>query len=195
MMGSAPRPRARPSSGWCNRGEKVGLLKVRLFRPFDFAAFAPRCRVGEAHRGARPHQGARRPGEPLYQDVVTALAELAFPSARSSGEAAPWSAGATACPRRSSRPAMVRAVFDELASPRREPLHRRHQRRRDAHLAAVRRRLRSRARRRWCARVLRPGQPTARWSQQQEQHQDHRRGDRAARRRATSCTTRRSRAR
>ena len=42
-------------------GEKVGLLTVRLYRPFDMQAFVaalPKTRALD--RRARPHQGARR---------------------------------------------------------------------------------------------------------------------------------------
>ncbi len=58
------------------RGEKVGLLKVRLFRPFSiehFVAALPKTvrRIAVLDRTKEP--GAV--GEPLYQDVVTALSE------------------------------------------------------------------------------------------------------------------------
>ena len=76
---------------------------------------------------------------------------------------------------------MVKAVFDELAQPQpTQPLHRRHRRRRDPHLAAARPRLRHRARRRRARRVLRPRRRRHR-RRQQELDQDHRRGDRQLR--------------
>ena len=54
----------------------MGLLKVRLFRPWDSAAFVaalPKTvkKIAVLDRTKEP--GAA--GEPLYQDVVTALAE------------------------------------------------------------------------------------------------------------------------
>ena len=57
-------------------GQKVGVLKVRLFRPWDSAAFVaalPKTveKIAVLDRTKEP--GAA--GEPLYQDVVTALAE------------------------------------------------------------------------------------------------------------------------
>ncbi|MBR5284321.1 MAG: pyruvate:ferredoxin (flavodoxin) oxidoreductase [Clostridia bacterium] len=57
------------------QGEKVGLLKVRLFRPFvasKFVAALPKTvkRIAVLDRTKEP--GSM--GEPLYQDVVTALA-------------------------------------------------------------------------------------------------------------------------
>ena len=58
------------------QGEKVGVLKVRLYRPFSVEHFADGpAQDGQDHRGAGPHQGARCAGEPLYLDCVTALAE------------------------------------------------------------------------------------------------------------------------
>ncbi len=58
------------------QGEKVGVLKVRLFRPWDSAAFVaamPKTvkKIAVLDRTKEP--GAA--GEPLYQDVITALSE------------------------------------------------------------------------------------------------------------------------
>jgi pyruvate-ferredoxin/flavodoxin oxidoreductase len=58
------------------RGEKVGLLKVRLYRPFAgeaFVASLPRSVRSLAVLDRTKEPGAL--GEPLYQDVVTALSE------------------------------------------------------------------------------------------------------------------------
>jgi pyruvate-ferredoxin/flavodoxin oxidoreductase len=58
------------------RGEKVGLLKVRLYRPFDgraLVACLPRSVAGIAVLDRTKEPGAV--GEPLYQDVVAALVE------------------------------------------------------------------------------------------------------------------------
>jgi pyruvate-ferredoxin/flavodoxin oxidoreductase len=59
-----------------NRGEKVGLLKVRLFRPFDVRRFVEA--LPSTVRAMAVLDRVKEPGaigEPLYQDVVTALAE------------------------------------------------------------------------------------------------------------------------
>jgi pyruvate-ferredoxin/flavodoxin oxidoreductase len=58
-------------------GEKVGLIKVRLYRPFSrehfLAALPKSCkRIAVLDRTKEP--GAL--GEPLYQDVCTALMEV-----------------------------------------------------------------------------------------------------------------------
>src|SRR4026207_1149895 len=57
-------------------GDKVGVLKGHLFRPFSIAAFVrelPRSVKAIAVMDRTKEPGAL--GEPLYQDVVTALAE------------------------------------------------------------------------------------------------------------------------
>ena len=57
-------------------GERVGLVTVRLFRPFDVAAFV--SALPASVRGIAVLDRTKDPaalGEPLYQDVVTALAE------------------------------------------------------------------------------------------------------------------------
>ena len=57
-------------------GQKVGVLKVRLFRPWDTAAFVaalPKTVKHIAVLDRTKEPGAA--GEPLYQDVVTSLSE------------------------------------------------------------------------------------------------------------------------
>ena len=113
------------------RGEKVGLLKVRLFRPFSiehFVAALPKTvrRIAVLDRTKEP--GAV--GEPLYQDVVTALVGSRQGRHRRRRRALrPLLEGIHAGPRQGG-----------LREPRRggaeEPLHRRHRRRRDAPVAA-----------------------------------------------------------
>ncbi len=58
------------------RGDKVGVLKVHLFRPFSIAAFLRE--LPQSVRAIAVMDRTKEPGalgEPLYQDVVTALAE------------------------------------------------------------------------------------------------------------------------
>jgi pyruvate-ferredoxin/flavodoxin oxidoreductase len=57
-------------------GEKVGVLKVRLFRPWDPAAFV--AALPKTVKKIAVLDRTKEPGgvgEPLYQDVITALAE------------------------------------------------------------------------------------------------------------------------
>jgi pyruvate-ferredoxin/flavodoxin oxidoreductase len=95
-------------------GEKVGLLKVRLFRPFDSAAFAaalPKTTRAIAVLDRTKEAGST--GEPLYLDVVTALSE-----ARAAGTIdSRWPriiGGRYGLSSKEFTPAMVKAVFDEL---------------------------------------------------------------------------------
>ena len=74
------------------------------------------------------------PGEPLYQDVVTALAEeVAGGRARFQGGMPRVIGGRYGLSSKEFTPAMAAAVFDELdAEEPQEPLHRRDRRRRHA---------------------------------------------------------------
>jgi pyruvate-ferredoxin/flavodoxin oxidoreductase len=97
------------------RREKVGVLKVRLYRPFSAAAFLealPPTTRALAVLDRTKEPGA--PGDPLYLDVVTALSEM-----RANGES-PFKteprviAGRYGLSSKEFTPAMVKAVFDEL---------------------------------------------------------------------------------
>ena len=94
---------------------KVGVLTVKLFRPFsvhDFVAALPSSVRAIAVLDRTKEPGAI--GEPLYQDVITAVAE-----ALSDGTA-PFSSfpriigGRYGLGSKEFTPAMARAVFDEL---------------------------------------------------------------------------------
>ncbi len=94
------------------QGEKVGLVKVRLYRPFSVeslvAAFPPSVRrVAVLDRTKEP--GAV--GEPLYQDVVAALAE-GWPVDR--GPRPEVTGGRYGLSSKEFTPAMVLSVFEEL---------------------------------------------------------------------------------
>jgi len=120
LMGSGAEA-ARETIDWLTaRGEKVGMLQVRLFRPFSVEAFIralPATTRALAVLDRTKEPGAL--GEPLYQDVVTALRE-----GHDAGLAS-WTGDD--CPRviggryglssKEFDPAMVKAVYDELAKP------------------------------------------------------------------------------
>ncbi len=89
------------------QGEKVGLVKVRLFRPFDakrFIAALPASVKSVAVLDRTKEPGAA--GEPLYQDCVTAAHEQGRPLKIVGGRYGLSSKEFT--------PAMVKAVFDNL---------------------------------------------------------------------------------
>jgi len=114
LMGSAAGAVEETIAALCARGEKVGLLKVRLFRPFAASAFLsalpPRTRaVAVLDRTKEP--GAT--GEPLYMDVLTACAE----AHTSAAMVRTWPrviSGRYGLSSKEFTPAMVKAVFDEL---------------------------------------------------------------------------------
>ncbi len=99
------------------RGEKVGLVKVRLFRPFSperlIAAIpATATRIAVLDRTKEP--GAD--GEPLYKDVLTALAQAVADGARA---AMPRVVGGRyGLASKEFTPAMVKGIFDELGKHR-----------------------------------------------------------------------------
>ena len=98
----------------CAAGEKVGLLKVRLYRPFsveDFIRMLPLSVKALAVLDRTKEPGSI--GEPLYQDVVTALSESSF------NELTPFTmprviGGRYGLSSKEFTPAMCKAVFDEL---------------------------------------------------------------------------------
>src|SRR5262249_1541762 len=95
------------------RGEEGGGGKVRLYRPFPGDAFvAPPPQSGRASAVLDRTKGPGAMGEPLYQDVVTALAESPLP-----GAAPRVIGGRYGLSSKEFHPGMVRAVFDELAKP------------------------------------------------------------------------------
>ncbi|NUN48537.1 MAG: pyruvate:ferredoxin (flavodoxin) oxidoreductase [Candidatus Brocadiae bacterium] len=117
MMGSGAEV-AHETVDWLRaRGEKVGVLKVRLYRPFDVRAFAaalPRAAKTIAVLDRTKEPGAT--GDPLFLDVVAALRE-----ARDLGLRADDPRVVSARYGLSGKeftPAMVVALFQELAAPR-----------------------------------------------------------------------------
>ena len=91
------------------RGEKIGLVKVRLYRPFDAKAFTKV--LPETVRGIAVLDRTKEPGaigEPLYLDCVNALYEEGRSSVRVVG-------GRYGLSSKEFTPAMIKAVFDNLA--------------------------------------------------------------------------------
>ncbi len=104
------------------QGEKVGLLKVRLLRPFHFDAFL--AALPSTTRSIAVLDRTKEPGavgEPLYADVVTAIGE-AFdqgPGTQPGLLTRPRIIGGRyGLSSKEFTPAMAKAVFDELKSVR-----------------------------------------------------------------------------
>lgn len=118
MMGSGAETAHETVDHLIVQGEKVGLLKVRLYRPFQRAAFIaalPQTARNIAVLDRTKEPGA--PGDPLYLDVVAALVQ-----ARAEGDAKFQTepnviAGRYGLSSKEFTPAMVKSVFDELAKP------------------------------------------------------------------------------
>ena len=158
------------------RGEPVGLVKMRLFRPFSarrFLSCLPPTTRALAVLDRTKEAGSQ--GEPLHGEVLTALYE-----GMASGDA-PFvqhplvTGGRYGVGQKEFTPAMVRASLDNLkACPSQAPLHCRDPGRREQHEPGARCEV-------WdgpaircvSGRRLRPRRRWDGWSEQ-EHHQDHR---------------------
>ncbi len=116
MMGSGAEAAHEVVDYLNEEGERVGLVKLRLYRPFpigDLIEALPKSvrQVAVLDRTKEP--GAI--GEPLYLDVVAALAEGGGDVAWASGRPPPVCGGRFGLSSKEFSPAMVKAVFDALA--------------------------------------------------------------------------------
>ena len=113
LMGSGAEVAQEAVEHLNRKGEKIGLVKVRLYRPFDCARFVqslPASVKAIAVLDRTKEPGAA--GEPLYQDCMTALVE-----ARPAGRTLPVLVGGRyGLSSKEFTPAMVKAVFDNLAA-------------------------------------------------------------------------------
>ena len=115
LMGSAAGAAEEAVERLCAEGERVGLVKVRLYRPFDAAAFV--ASLPASVSGIAVLDRTKEPAalaEPLFQDVVTALFERAAEPPRVIG-------GRYGLSSKELTPAMAAAALAELAldEPRR----------------------------------------------------------------------------
>ncbi len=117
IMGSGAQTVDESVGHFVSKGEKVGMIKVRLYRPFSmkhFIAALPKTVTSIAVLDRTKEIGAM--GEPLYLDVVTALSEmhqngeLPFAMPRVIG-------GRYGLSSKEFTPSMVKAIFDELLKP------------------------------------------------------------------------------
>jgi pyruvate-ferredoxin/flavodoxin oxidoreductase len=116
IMGSGAETAQETANYLAERGEKVGVVTVRLYRPFAVEQFlqvlpAGVKKIAVLDRTKEPGSA----GEPLYQDVLTAVMEGV------SQEIAPFSSmprifgGRYGLSSKDFTPAMVKGVFDELS--------------------------------------------------------------------------------
>jgi pyruvate-ferredoxin/flavodoxin oxidoreductase len=119
IMGSGAATARETVDHLAAAGERVGVVQVRLFRPFDVDAF--RAALPPTSRAIAVLDRTKEPGavgEPLHVEVVAALGA----AGGGVGPAPRVIGGRYGLSSKEFTPAMVRAVFDELARP--HPKHR-----------------------------------------------------------------------
>ena len=108
VMGSGGETAEATANFLAEKGEKVGVLRVRLYRPLDGPAFVkslPKTVKWLAVLDRTKEPGAE--GEPMYLDVSNALVESGRTDIKVIG-------GRYGLSSKEFTPAMVKAVFDEL---------------------------------------------------------------------------------
>jgi pyruvate-ferredoxin/flavodoxin oxidoreductase len=115
IMGSGAEAVAETSAALNEDGARTGVLRVRLYRPFDVEAFAaalPRTVHSIAVLDRTKEPGAI--GEPLYLDVVAGLREAAALGLIEAAEKIRVIGGRYGLGSKEFNPAMAKVVYDEL---------------------------------------------------------------------------------
>ncbi len=115
VMGSAAEAVHETVEWLLARGERVGVLKVRLYRPFDVAAFLealPKSAKRVAVLDRTKEAGAI--GDPLWLDVVAALAEGRRRGMRAGMPEPIVVAGRYGLSSKEFTPGMVKGILDDL---------------------------------------------------------------------------------
>src|SRR4051812_2867794 len=123
MMGSGSEAAAEAVAALNHSGERVGLLKVRLFRPFSAAHFIHA--LPETVRHLAVLDRTKEPGaagDPLYQDVLTAIGEQASDTGSQFRFFPRVVSGRYGLGSKEFTPAMVKGIFDAIGA-RTCPLH------------------------------------------------------------------------
>ena len=113
LMGSGAETAREAAAFLRGRGETVGVLQVRLYRPFSaehFLAALPESCTAVAVLEQAKESGA--PGEPLYLDVITTLAQAVAAGKRRTIPRV--IGGRYGIGSKNFNPAQAKAVFDEL---------------------------------------------------------------------------------
>ncbi|RPI01422.1 MAG: pyruvate:ferredoxin (flavodoxin) oxidoreductase, partial [Ignavibacteriae bacterium] len=118
IMGSGAETTQETVEYLMEKGEKVGLVKVRLYRPFsveNFVKSLPSTVKNIAVLDRTKESGAV--GEPLYLDVITALSE-SLAAGKAPVKTMPRIIGGRyGLSSKEFTPTMVKAVFDEMKKP------------------------------------------------------------------------------
>jgi len=115
LMGSGAEAVQETIEYLLEQGEKVGVLKVRLFRPFSAKHLIDALpntvrKIAVLDRSKEP--GAN--GEPLYKDILTALAEYVSTGGNKFQGLPRIVGGRYGLSSKEFTPGMIKAVFDEL---------------------------------------------------------------------------------
>ena len=116
LMGSGAETARETAAVLRSRGDSVGVLQVRLYRPFAVGAFV--AALPESVHAVAVLEQTKEPGstgEPLYVDVVTALCQAVAAGARRTMPRV--IGGRYGLSSKDFNPPMAKAVFDELAKP------------------------------------------------------------------------------
>jgi pyruvate-ferredoxin/flavodoxin oxidoreductase len=115
LMGSGAEAAHEAAEYLADKGEKVGIIKVRLYRPFDAKAFVnalPKTVKVLATLDRTKEPGSL--GEPLYEDVSTAITEAYSEGFLPFDRPPKVVGGRYGLSSKEFTPAMVKGVFDEL---------------------------------------------------------------------------------
>jgi pyruvate-ferredoxin/flavodoxin oxidoreductase len=115
IMGSGGETAAETAKYLADRGEKVGVVWVRLYRPFSMVHFAQVLPstvkvISVLDRTKEPGSA----GEPLYQDVITAISESVTEGYATFEKAPRVTGGRYGLSSKEFSPAMVKGLFDEM---------------------------------------------------------------------------------
>ncbi|MGB5767426.1 MAG: pyruvate:ferredoxin (flavodoxin) oxidoreductase [Arenicellales bacterium] len=117
LMGSGAEAADETVESLQEAGEKVAIIKVRLYRPFDskqLLSIIPKTCQAIAVLDRTKEPGAD--GEPLYKDVMTALAESVIHRESRSEDLPKVAGGRYGLSSKEFTPGMIKAIFDELAA-------------------------------------------------------------------------------
>ena len=118
LMGSGAETAESTANYLASQGEKVGVLKVRLYRPFAAEAFVqalPPTVKAIAALDRTKEPGST--GEPLYLDIVSAVVDAVADSKAPFAIMPRIIGGRYGLSSKEFTPGMVKSVFDELAKP------------------------------------------------------------------------------
>ena len=115
LMGSGAEAARQTVEFLAERGEKVGVIQVHLYRPFSaphFLAVLPASTQAIAVLDRTKEPGST--GEPLYQDILIVLNEAAAAEELPTARMPKLIGGRYGLSSKEFSPGMIKAVFDEL---------------------------------------------------------------------------------